>query len=72
VLRGATFDNNASNVRSANRNNDVPTNRNNNYGLRVARTLPSPNPSARTRWSAPRCTVQTAVLRRGDFCLAAE
>src|SRR6266540_2530382 len=36
VLRGGSFNNQPSNVRSANRNN-VPTNRNNNNGLRLAR-----------------------------------
>ncbi len=45
VLRGASFNNQPSNVRSSNRNNNAPTNRNNNFGFRVARTL---WPSSRT------------------------
>jgi len=40
VLRGGSFNNNAANVRSANRNNNQPDNRNNNNGFRVASTLP--------------------------------
>ncbi|MBM3956064.1 MAG: hypothetical protein FJ309_15890, partial [Planctomycetes bacterium] len=39
VLRGASFVNNASTVRSAYRYFDVPTYRGSGYGLRVARTL---------------------------------
>ena len=40
VLRGGSFASSASLVRSANRNGQVPTTRLNDYGLRVARTLP--------------------------------
>jgi formylglycine-generating enzyme required for sulfatase activity len=36
VLRGGTWNNNQNNVRTANRNNDTPDNRNNNVGLRCA------------------------------------
>jgi len=43
VNRGGGWNNNAQNLRSANRNRNTPTNRNNNLGFRVART-----PSART------------------------
>ncbi len=43
VLRGGTWNNNPQNLRSANRNRNNPTNRNNNNGFRVASTL-----SART------------------------
>ena len=43
VLRGGSFNNNASNVRSANRNNNQPDNRNNNNGFRVGSTLPCRN-----------------------------
>ncbi|MGB0597789.1 MAG: formylglycine-generating enzyme family protein, partial [Rubripirellula sp.] len=39
VLRGGSFNNQTSNVRSANRNNNQPDNRNNNNGLRPASTL---------------------------------
>jgi formylglycine-generating enzyme required for sulfatase activity len=35
VLRGGSWNNNASNCRSANRNNDNPDNRNDNYGFRL-------------------------------------
>jgi hypothetical protein len=35
VIRGGNWNNNASNCRSANRNADDPTNRNNNIGFRV-------------------------------------
>ena len=40
VKRGGSWINNASNCRSANRNNDAPSNRNNNLGFRVASTMP--------------------------------
>jgi hypothetical protein len=36
VLRGGSWNNNAQNVRSANRNNNTPGNRNNNNGFRLA------------------------------------
>ena len=39
VLRGGSFNNNATNMRSANRNNNRPDNRNNNNGFRVSSTL---------------------------------
>ncbi|MBI4025234.1 MAG: hypothetical protein HY360_09665 [Verrucomicrobia bacterium] len=35
MLRGGSWNNNATNCRCANRNNNHPTNRNNNDGLRV-------------------------------------
>jgi len=37
VLRGGAWNNNARNVRAANRNGNDPGNRNNNMGFRVAR-----------------------------------
>ena len=37
--RGGSFNNQTSNVRSANRNNNQPDNRNNNNGFRAASTL---------------------------------
>ncbi len=36
MIRGGNWNNNARNCRSANRNNNNPTNRNNNIGFRVA------------------------------------
>jgi len=39
VLRGGSWNNNPQNLRSANRNRNNPTNRNNNNGFRVASTL---------------------------------
>ncbi|MEO0786929.1 MAG: SUMF1/EgtB/PvdO family nonheme iron enzyme, partial [Pseudomonadota bacterium] len=39
VLRGGSWNNNPQNLRSANRNRNNPTNRNNNIGFRVASTL---------------------------------
>jgi len=39
VIRGGNFNNNASNLRVANRNNNTPTNRNNNIGARCAKTV---------------------------------
>ncbi|MDZ4739442.1 MAG: hypothetical protein SGJ03_05995 [Alphaproteobacteria bacterium] len=40
VLRGGSWNNNPWKVRSANRNRDTATNRNNNTGFRVASTPP--------------------------------
>jgi hypothetical protein len=39
VLRGGSWNNNPQNLRSANRNRNNPTNRNNNRGFRLASTL---------------------------------
>ena len=39
VLRGGSWNNNPQNLRSANRNRNNPTNRNNNNGFRLASTL---------------------------------
>ncbi|MEM6625098.1 MAG: SUMF1/EgtB/PvdO family nonheme iron enzyme [Pseudomonadota bacterium] len=39
VLRGGSWNNNPQNLRSANRNRNTTTNRNNNVGFRVASTL---------------------------------
>ncbi|MCI0691142.1 SUMF1/EgtB/PvdO family nonheme iron enzyme [candidate division KSB1 bacterium] len=36
MLRGGSWNNNPQNVRCANRNNNEPTNRNNNVGFRCA------------------------------------
>jgi len=43
VNRGGSWNNNARNCRSANRNNNTPDNRNNNLGFRLA--------STRERWA---------------------
>ena len=40
VLRGGSFNNQASTVRSSDRYSSVPTGRNSNFGFRVPRTLP--------------------------------
>ena len=42
MIRGGSWNNNPANLRSANRNRNTPTNRNNNIGFRLARTLHSP------------------------------
>jgi hypothetical protein len=39
VLRGGSWNNNAQNCRSANRNRNEPGNRNDNIGFRLARAL---------------------------------
>ena len=38
VLRGGSWNNNAINARSANRNRNAPADRNQNYGFRLAST----------------------------------
>lgn len=37
VIRGGSWNNNAENCRTANRNNNTPDNRNNNLGFRLVR-----------------------------------
>ncbi|TKB79436.1 MAG: hypothetical protein E8D42_08585 [Nitrospira sp.] len=44
VLRGGSWNNHPQNLRSANRNNNKPTNRNNNIGFRCAKTLHGSDP----------------------------
>jgi len=39
VIRGGSWNNNARNLRSANRNNNTPSNRNNNVGFRLVSTF---------------------------------
>ncbi|MDY0296019.1 MAG: SUMF1/EgtB/PvdO family nonheme iron enzyme [Acidobacteriota bacterium] len=46
VKRGGSWNNNASNCRSANRNNNHPSNRNNNLGFRLCSTCPFPDRGA--------------------------
>jgi formylglycine-generating enzyme required for sulfatase activity len=41
VNRGGSWNNNAQNCRVSNRNNNDPTNRNNNIGFRLARSSKS-------------------------------
>ena len=67
VLRGGSFNNQASNVRSAYRNNNVPANRNNNNGFRPASTLPCQNPQASLLRSVPGCKVQVVVPCRASI-----
>jgi formylglycine-generating enzyme required for sulfatase activity len=47
VNRGGSWNNNANNVRTANRNNNTPDNRNNNVGFRPARSSDQPCRKAR-------------------------
>jgi len=47
VIRGGSFNNNASKLLSSNRNNNTPDNRNNNIGLRCAKTVTSLHPPGR-------------------------
>jgi len=48
-LRGGSWNNNENNLRSSNRNDNDPSNENNNIGFRVARPLRAPAfPSARS------------------------
>ncbi len=47
ALRGGSWNNNANNIRAANRNNNAPANRNNNLGFRCAQQSLPPNRVAR-------------------------
>ncbi len=47
-LRGGSWNNNANNCRSANRNNNQPDTRNNNNGLRVV--VGALTPDCQSRW----------------------
>jgi len=53
VVRGGSWNNNPQNLRSANRNRNDTTNRNNNLGFRVASTL---HKSARAVAPIERCS----------------
>jgi hypothetical protein len=63
VNRGGSWNNNASNVRAANRNNDDPANRNNNLGFRLAspeaRSHKLPVPESRVHGPTNRVTPLT-------------
>ena len=48
VIRGGSWNNNPQNLRSANRNNNTPTKRNNNNGFRCAKTLCRRLPGSRS------------------------
>lgn len=63
--RGGNFDNEAENAQSSNRNDNDPTNRNDNLGLRPAMTSPSQTAATATRrrGTVPR-DVQIRCLRR--------
>lgn len=61
VLRGGSWNNNAQNARSANRNNNTPDNRNNNVGFRPAQA----------QSSAVAATDQTVILSV-VFCIMAK
>jgi formylglycine-generating enzyme required for sulfatase activity len=62
VIRGGSWNNNARNCRSANRNNNDPTNRNNNLGFRVALAPAQPE-----RRRTPRLTRPPSCLRDAGF-----
>ena len=65
VNRGGSFNNAAVNARSANRNNNTPSNADNNLGLRPAKTSPPPDRRGRPkRPDAAQRDVQTRFLRR--------
>jgi hypothetical protein len=65
VNRGGGFDNDASNARSANRNNDAPSNADDNQGVRPAKTSTRPIAVAAARRPRRRASdVQTRFLRR--------
>ena len=83
MLRGGSFNNNAANVRSANRNNNQPDNRNNNNGFRAASTLRQDicpvvpeftgcPVSTVPWWSVPECKVQVVVPCRAAVRLTDE
>ena len=48
-IRGGNWNNTATNLQSSNRNNNTPTNSNNNIGFRVARPLGAASTGAAPR-----------------------
>lgn len=81
VLRGGSWNNNARNCRSANRNRNEPDNRNHNYGFRLAaapmgqqsrRNRPSSRPAERGGQRQPqfRALVANANTPGLDFLTA--
>ena len=63
VKRGGNFNNNAQNVRSANRNNNSPDNRNNNLGVRLVSTGSCPKRRVYGSVSCVSAPVQALILR---------
>jgi len=70
VLRGGSWNNNARNCRSANRNRNNPDNRNNNNGFRVARTSAAWKPrlcqSPVTLWRTGACSAEALTYLLPD------
>ena len=62
VKRGGNFNNDAQNVRSANRNNNSPDNRNNNIGVRLLSTGSCPKRRVYESVSCVRDPVQALIL----------
>jgi len=65
VKRGGSWNNNAENVRSANRNNNTPSDSNNNLGFRLSNTMLSLNRNVYECFGS-------AVLSRHTTCSAKE
>ncbi|MBF0311736.1 MAG: SUMF1/EgtB/PvdO family nonheme iron enzyme, partial [Magnetococcales bacterium] len=63
VNRGGSWNNNPANVRSANRNNNSPDNRNNNLGFRLSSTNHSPDRQG-SRTLSPRTRFVQPVIPR--------
>lgn len=61
-LRGGSWNNNENNLRSSNRNDNNPTNENNNVGFRVASPYRGAFPSG---GEMPRSTICAGLIRRG-------
>ena len=66
MIRGGNFNNDTSNLLPPNRNNDTPTNRNNNIGFRCAKTVVFLH--ARTPRVAPLSTDDASVAIHSPPC----
>lgn len=66
VIRGGSWNNNAQNLRSANRNNDGPDNRNNNVGFRLVSTCKSLRPEGAVQGLHLRAQAMSRSLSRAD------